>query len=186
MISYIKGHVLSKGVDYIITLAGGIGYKVHVAEKFLSSVIKGAEAEVYCRLCIRQDDTLELYGVDSQEKLDLFELLIGISGIGPKAALLLSSLGTKAQLEQAVKTQDAKFFAGVKGIGPKRLQKIMLELTGSFNRFARPVSEQDDAEDALVAMGFSRQTAKDALSRVDSSVQDIQARVKAALKLLRG
>ncbi|MBI4138181.1 MAG: Holliday junction branch migration protein RuvA [Candidatus Wildermuthbacteria bacterium] len=182
MISYIKGKVIAKGSDYIITEAGGIGYKVFVSGMFLVKMTLGKEIEAYCHLHIRQEETLELYGVESAEALELFELLRGISGIGPKVALAISSLGNRGQLERAVKEGNEKFFAGVRGIGQKRLQKIMLELTGSFRRAVSPKQEEDEAVDALAALGFTRQKARDALSKIGSSIETAEERVKAALR----
>ena len=182
MISYIKGKVIAKGSDYIITEAGGIGYKVFVPSDFLSRVLTGKETEVYCHLYIRQDETLELYGVESAEKLELFELLKGISGIGPKAALAISSLGTRARLERAVQEGEDAFFSKVKGIGQKRLQKIMLELTGSFRRAVSPKQEEDEAVEALSSLGFTKQKAREALTKIEAGIESMEERVKAALK----
>ena len=185
MISYIKGRVIARGPDYIITEAGGIGYKVFVSDRFFPQLHIGKETEIFCHLHIRQDETLELYGVDSAEKLELFELLKGISGIGPKAALALSSLGGREQLENAVQKGDEKFFAGVKGIGQKRMQKIMLELTGSFKRFKSAKPDEDDAVDALIALGFSRQRAKEALAKIPQGLDSLKEKVKEALKIAK-
>lgn len=187
MISYIKGTVIARGPDYIITNTGGIGYKVFLATNRINAFVVGKEAELWCHLHIRQDDTLELYGVESPEMLELFETLKGISGIGPKAALRLSSLGTKEQLREAIEKGDASFFAGVHGIGQKKIQKVILELTGKLKILHQSSGEQEDTDaiDALVALGFSRQKAKEALSKIPQDLESLEEKVKEALKIAK-
>src|SRR3990167_1901598 len=107
--------------------------------------------------------------------LELFETLKGISGIGPKAALRLSSLGTREQMREAIEKGDASFFAGVHGIGQKKIQKVILELTGKLKTLKQGNGkEDDDAVDALVALGFSKNQAKDALSKLPEGISSIQ------------
>src|SRR3989344_4997657 len=184
MISYIKGTVIAQGSDYIITNTGGIGYKVFLAANCVDSFSVGKEVEVYCHLHIRQDETLELYGVESLEMLELFETLEGISGIGPKAALRLSSLGTKEKMREAIEKGDASFFSGVHGIGQKKIQKVILELTGKLKTLKQgDGKEDDDAVDALIALGFSRQKAKEALAKLPQGLGSLKEKVKEALKI---
>ncbi|OHA66711.1 MAG: Holliday junction DNA helicase RuvA [Candidatus Wildermuthbacteria bacterium RIFCSPHIGHO2_02_FULL_47_12] len=187
MISYIKGTVIAQGSDYIITNTGGIGYKVFLAANCVDSFSVGKEVEVYCHLHIRQDETLELYGVESLEMLELFETLKGISGIGPKAALRLSSLGSREQMREAIEKGDATFFAGVHGIGQKKIQKVILELTGKLKILHQGNEDQGDTDaiDALVALGFSRQKAKEALLKIPAGLDSLQKKVKEALKIAK-
>ena len=186
MISYIKGQVVARGSDYIITDTGGVGYKIFLAANLINSFPVGSTTELYCSLHIRQDETLELYGVGSPEMLELFETLKGISGIGPKAALRLSSLGTREQMRDAIEKGNASFFAGVHGIGQKKIQKVILELTGKLKTLRQGDEEEDvDAIDALVALGFSRQKAKEALSKIPQNIETSEEKIKQALKLLR-
>src|SRR3989338_1932610 len=109
MISYLKGTIIAKGSDYIISEAGGEGYKIFGGERRIASFIQGQTSELYCYLYLRKDETLELYGVDSQESLELFETLKGVSGIGPKASLAICSLGTRAKLQEAISKGDAAY-----------------------------------------------------------------------------
>ncbi|MCH7828795.1 Holliday junction branch migration protein RuvA [Patescibacteria group bacterium] len=188
MISYLKGKVIAQGPDYIITETGGVGYKVYIAESRLSSYPVGKETELYCHLHMKREETLELYGVESPQALEVFETLNNISGIGPKAALNIASLGTMEQLRGAVEKGDASYFAKVHGIGQKRIQKIILELTGKLKSLdqqknGRP--EEKEAVDALVALGFSRKKAKEALSEISSEISPVEERVKQALRHIR-
>ena len=188
MISYLQGNVMLKEDDYIILNVQGIGYKVFVAEKMLSKISEGAEhIEVFCYLRLRQEETIELYGFPSLQTLKLFEILNNISGIGPKAALALSSLGTREELQKAIEQRDATFFAGVKGIGTKKIQKVMVELTGKFDKIPQEDDSKDkEVLDALVSLGFPLQRARDALSQIPQEAKTTEEKIRAALKIVRG
>ncbi len=186
MISYVKGTIIAKGSNYIISEAGGVGYKIFLGGALLSKVNVGSAAELYCSLYLRKDETLELYGVESQEGLELFEQLKDISGIGPKAALAITSLGNRERLQEAISKGDASYFKGVHGLGQKKIQKIILELTGKLKTLRGTEEEEDrEAIDALVALGFKRQAAKEALSQVAKDISSSEQRVKEALKRMR-
>ena len=185
MISYLKGKVIAQGPDYIITETGGVGYKVYVAANRLSSYSLGQEVELYCYLRLKREETMELYGVESPQALEVFETLNSISGIGPRAALAISSLGSMEQLKTATEKADASYFARVHGIGQKKIQKIILELTGKLKSLEKKTTKEDqDAIDALVALGFSQAKAKAVLSRVVKDSLTTEQKVKEALKLL--
>ncbi|MBI4123066.1 MAG: Holliday junction branch migration protein RuvA [Parcubacteria group bacterium] len=186
MISYLKGTIIAKGSDYIISEAGGVGYKIFLGGALLSRVGVGSVAEFYCYLYLRKDETLELYGVESPANLELFEQLTDISGIGPKAALAITSLGSRERLNEAISKEDASYFKGVHGLGQKKIQKIILELTGKLKTLGK---QEEDKEmiDALVALGFPRQRARQAVSQLSSedASRPLEERVKKALKLMR-
>lgn len=188
MISYIKGNVIAKGADYIIAEAGGIGYKVYVAENRLPSYALGKEAELYCYLHLKREETMELFGVESPQALEVFETTNNISGIGPRAALAIASLGTMEQLKAAIGKGDAAYFGRVHGIGQKKIQKIILELTGklkSLDQKGARSPEDKEAIEALVALGFPRKRAKDVLLQLPESISSSEEKVKEALKLMR-
>ena len=114
MISYIKGTVIFKDSDYIILETGGVGYKVFVPEALYMQAKEGQEGfEVFCSLQLRKDETLELYGTPSFEALKLFEVFRDVSGIGPTAAMLLSSLGKPEQIKKAIDQRNVASFRGV-------------------------------------------------------------------------
>jgi len=186
MISYLKGKILLKDSDYIILEVNSVGYKVFVSESMLAQVTEErGDFEVFCFLKIRKDDTIELYGLPTFEALKLFEMFCDVSGIGPKAGLLLSSLGSPEEIRKAIESRSTEFFSGVKGIGYKKVQKIILELTGKLEDFdSQKVSARDDVVDSLVGLGFSRIEARDAVSRLPSDVIQPEDRIKEALKLL--
>ena len=187
MISYLKGKVILKDSDYIILETGGVGYKVFVPEALYMQVKEGQEGfEVFCSLQLRKDETLELYGTPSFEALKLFEVFRDVSGIGPKAAMLLSSLGKPEQIRKAIDQRNIAFFKGVKGIGEKKVQKLILELTGKLGSFDNggKRSSGDETIDTLVSLGFSKAEARNALSRLPAEITEPEQKIKQALKLL--
>lgn len=188
MISYIKGTILAMTSDYIILDLGNIGYKVFIAEEMQKKFSIGDEVSLFCHLHMRKDETMELYGVPSFEHLRLFGLFKNISGVGPKAALLLSSLGNLKEFQKAVEMQDEAFFGRVKGIGKKKVQKIIFELTGKIKDLDKMKLSGEDEEvlSVLVSLGFSKQKAKDALSQVSKDIQKTEDKVKEALRIMKG
>jgi Holliday junction DNA helicase RuvA len=186
MISYLKGRILRKDSDYIILETGGVGYKVFVPEILYSQFKEGQEeAELFCALQIHREETLALYGLPSFEALKLFEAFREVSGIGPKASMILASLGKPEDIKKAIDQRNTLFFKGIKGIGEKKVQKLILELTGKLGSFeGSKHSRGDEVVDSLVSLGFSRSDAKDALSRLPAGVTDPEQKIKEALKLL--
>ncbi len=166
-----------------------------MGEKRIASFTPGQTAELYCYLYLRKDETLELYGVDSLESLELFETLKSVSGIGPKASLAICSLGARNLLQEAISKGDASYFSSVRGLGQKKIQKIILELTGKLQKlgtaklsFGKEKRVEDqEAVEALLGLGFSRQRANEALAQLsaESTSLSLEERVKQALKLIR-
>lgn len=187
MISYLKGNILVKDSDYIILQTNGVGYKVYVPEPLFTQAKEGQEDfELFCSLQIRKDETLELYGVPSFEALKLFEAFRDVSGIGPRAAMVLASLGKPEDIKKAIDQRNTAYFRGIKGIGEKKIQKLILDLTGKLGSFenGRKRSSGDDVLDSLVNLGFSRAEAKQALSQLPADITDPEQKIKAALQLL--
>jgi len=185
MIAYLKGRVLLKDDNYIILETNGVGYKIFVPQALYMQLREGQEqAEVFCALQVRKEETMELYGMHSFEALKLFEVFRDVSGIGPKAAMLLTSLGKPEDIRKAIDQRNTAFFR-IKGIGEKKIQKIILELTGKLGSFeGSRRSSGDEVLDSLVSLGFSRGDAKDAISRLPAEVTDPEEKIKEALKLL--
>ena len=185
MISYLKGNIVAQQADSIILDVQGVGYKVFLAKKTLAKLpLASQQAEIFCHLCLKEE-TIELYGFLSQEALRLFEILNNISGIGPKAALALSSLGTIDELRKAIQKKDEAFFAGTKGIGKKKIQKVILELTGKLEEFeGTGRTEKDEAITGLMSLGFSSQQARNALGQVPKDITQTEQKIKEALKIL--
>lgn len=184
MIAFLDGKIILKKDKFAIIEAAGVGYKVFLNRQTLLRLPEiGQDIKVFCFQNVKEE-ALDLYGFLSYDELEFFEVLNDIHGVGPKAALEISVLGPLEKIKDKILAQDEKLFAGIPGIGAKRASSIILELTGKI--MSKPASARasaDDAEDALTKLGFSRQQAKDALSRVPTSAKT-EDRVKLALKNL--
>lgn len=187
MIHFLEGKIELKGEKFLILNSNGVGFQVFCSPNTLKKIpAAGENTRVFTRLHLKEDSA-ELYGFLSERELELFQILNEVSGIGPKAALLIASVGTIEQFKQAIQTGDSKFFEGIKGIGQKKVQKIILELTGKLKEWDRKIVEQkDEALEALIKLGFTAQKAKQALSQVPAEIRDTENRIKEALKFLGG
>ena len=201
MIGYIKGTVEELTPDRLLLENNGIGYEIFVPASLLDAGIRqGQELKVYTYLNVRED-ALQLFGFRSREELQIYRLLLGISGIGPKAAIGILSAMSVDTLRFAVLSDDAAAIAKARGIGKKTGQKRILELKDKFrleDAFEQKLSAgqpesaalngadaSSDAVQALVALGYSGTEALQAVRKVDGAADmDTEAVLKAALKYL--
>ena len=193
MISFLEGKVILKKDKFVIIEVAGIGYKVFLSRQTLLKLPASAEASAGkpqiapVKFFIYHDikeDKSDLYGFLTYEELEFFETLNDIRGIGPKAALEISVVGPLEKIKDKILKQDENVFAGIPGIGSKRAMTIILELTGKIKQLGQKSSSADEAENALVQLGFSKQQAKEALSHIASNIKNTEERIKLALKNL--
>lgn len=182
MIHYLKGNIKLKGEKFVIIGVGGLGFKIFCSPATIRKIPEG-EITLYTHL-YSKEETVELYGFLSPVELELFETLNDISGIGPKTAMMLASLGSLEKLKEIMEKRELP--AEIRGIGNKRMQKILLELTGKIGEIGKKSAEtqEDEVVQSLVSLGFSRQKAKEALSGIPEEVRDTEKRIKEALKIL--
>lgn len=190
MIAYLKGTIKNKGQGYIILEAGHIGYQVFINPVFYSELSINQELEVYTHQHVRED-ALDLYGFVNLEQLEMFELLLSISGIGPKSALGALAVAGVDELKETIAQGDPSLLTKVSGIGKKTAERIVLELREKVGSLAAGTgrghtgaSTSGDEIDALVALGYSTAQAREALRGVDPALKDSSARIKEALKKL--
>jgi len=185
MISFLSGNIISKKDKYIVLDVNGVGYKVFLSQKSLLKISEnGQKINLYCNLHVREN-LMDLYGFLDQKELEFFELLEEIRGVGPKAALEISSLGSLEKIKESVLKQDAKIFETVPGIGRKKAMTIILELTGKIkNLLEQKVSGDKDVIDSLLRLGFLKQDIKNALEKVSKEANTAEEKIKEALKLL--
>ena len=142
MIGKISGKVVHKDLNFIILDASGVGYKIFVPPDTLAKVIASKEGRVslWTHLAVREN-ALDLYGFSDKKELDFFEMLIGISGIGPKSALAILGIASVDIIRSAVSSGDTTYLTKVSGIGRKNAEKIVLELKDKLSK--------DDGFDSL-------------------------------------
>lgn len=183
MIAFLEGKIILKRDKFIVLETAGVGYKVFFNRQNLFSLPEtGQPIKVFIFHDIKEDRS-DLYGFLSFEQLEFFELLNDIHGVGPKAALEISVLGPLDKIKDRILKQDEKIFEGIPGIGAKRASSIILELTGKIKLAGQRSGSADEAESALMSLGFSKQQAKDALSHI-SGLKSTEDRIKLALKYL--
>ena len=184
MISYLSGKIILKKDKFIILEVAGIGYKVFLSRQSLLTLPEiGENLKLYIYQNVKEE-ALDLYGFLNYEGLEFFEALMDIRGVGPKSALDISALGSLEKIKDRILKQDEKIFEGIPGIGSKKAMTIILELTGKIKMLGQKKGSADEAEGALMQLGFSKQQAKDALGKVSGSVKDSEERIKLALKHL--
>lgn len=185
MIAYLLGKIIFKKGKFVIVEVAGVGYKVFLSQPNVSKLPEiGQDIKVFIYHNIKED-TSDLYGFFSYEELEFFETLMEIRGVGPKSALDISALGSLDKIKDRILKQDEKVFEGIPGIGSKKAMTIILELTGKIKMLGNKKGSADEAESALTQLGFSKQQAKDALSRVPANIKNTEERIKLALKNIK-
>jgi Holliday junction DNA helicase RuvA len=189
VIASLRGSVAVVSGGRAILDVGGVGYAVAVTAQHALSLRPGAEAHVYTALIVREDE-LSLYGFATPDELEVFDLLRGVTGVGPKSALGVLSALTPAQVAAAVAAEDDAAFRKVSGIGPKTAKLIVVSLAGKLPAFltagepAHPAaapSTRAEAIAALTSLGFPERRAEEA---VDEAVAaDPAAAVPALVRL---
>ena len=187
MISFLRGALLQRATDSIILDVNGVGYRVRVPTTTLSSLGDlGTPAELYTHLHVREDD-LSLFGFATQDELDLFEMLLSVSGIGPKVALGILSSAPPNEIRAAIAQGNLEILSGIKGIGKKTAQRLVLELKGKIE-LGEEISELSplDGEVAatLINLGYSAAEAQRA-ARAAPGVT-LEDKLRAALQYLGG
>ena len=192
MYAYIKGELAEINTDHIVVEAGGIGYQVFIS-------LQTFDLKIYTYLYLREDAMI-LYGFLTKDDLELFKLLISVSGIGPKGGLAILSTLEADDLRFAILSGDAKAISKAPGVGGKTAQRVILELKDKLsledafeaktehvqkNAAAAGGSVKNDAVMALTALGYSSTESLKAVSAVEiTEDMDVEEVLKAALKHL--
>ena len=160
MIGYLEGKCVDYRNDSVVVLVGGIGYKTYLTKEDLEITKKegGATASFWAYLSVKEN-ALDLYGFIQKENLDFFELLIGVSGIGPKSALAILNIAPTKSLKAAVSSGDPEHLTKTTGIGLKKAEKIILELRDKLEFADGDITTHQSSEDiidALRALGCAR------------------------------
>ena len=186
MIGSIRGKIISKTEKYVVAEASGVGYKINISPDTLAKTKSvGEEIFLHTHLHVRED-ALDLYGFINHEELEFFEMLISVSGIGPKGALSILGISSIETLSKAISSGDTSYLTKISGIGRKTAEKIVIELRDKVGK-DEGVSLQGemDALEALKSLGYSQNEAREALKKVGGELST-NAKIKAALKILGG
>lgn len=186
MISYLEGQIHLIRDSALIVLVNGVGYRVNVPAGVITTVRLGDHVALYTYQYVRED-ALDLYGFQSVDGLELFEQLISVSGIGPKAGLALLSQFSSDQIRQSIMGSDIELLTKVPGIGKKTAERLVLELKGTLEDVVAAENIQQPATTealrALEQLGYTTQEAMDALREVDNE-GSTEEQIKQALGFL--
>jgi len=170
MIGYLNGVFYSRHDPLIIISVNGVGYKVNASSEVLSKFKTGDKIEIFIHTHVRED-TLELYGFINEESLALFENLLNVSGIGPKTALGIFSLGNSQEIISAIQKANVDFFTSAPRLGKKNAQKIIIELKNKLGSLESLDlnEENDEVYQALSGFGFNNEEIRNALGQLQST-----------------
>jgi Holliday junction DNA helicase RuvA len=185
----MKGTVVDIDLRSCVLDVSGVGYKVFTTDEILRSIKIGSTATLWTHLSVRET-ALDLYGFAEQDSLSLFELLITISGIGPKTALGIMNISSPQTLRRAVSSGDLAYLTKVSGIGRKLAEKIILELREKLSAYGeeehQDLKGETDALEALKSLGYSERDARESLKKIAGEDVSAGDKVKKALKILAG
>lgn len=187
MIGSIRGKIILKTDKFLIVETGGVGYKMSVSPDVLSKAKKvGEEILLWIHTHVRED-ALDLYGFLNREELEFFEMLLNVSGIGPRSALAILGIASIETLRKAIGTGDTSYLTKISGIGKKTAERIIIELRDKIGEEKGGSSLQGelDALEALKSLGYSQNEAREALKKV-SAETDTNTKIREALKILGG
>lgn len=194
MIAALNGEIIAKNLNSLVLEVGGVGYEIFATPRDIDAGQIGEKTRFFIFHSVKETAE-ELFGFRELRAKNLFELLLAVHGVGPKAALAILALDIPENLAAAIATGDAKFVARASGIGKKTAERVVAELRekvaktvslgqNSDNDISRNLanfSPDDPATEALIALGFSAQDAAAALKNVDAKLP-LEERIKLALK----
>lgn len=195
MISELAGTVVDRGKDTLIVQTGGIGFEVYVPERVCGSVAVSDKVHLYTRLIVREDGW-SLFGFQAREERACFDLLQTVRGVGPKVALAVVSAMDPKDFYRAVLASDERGLTAVQGVGRKTAARIILELRDRIGLSESkeplagtsrvPRDAKEEALEALLALGYTWQEARDALANVslEGSTPDLETVLREALRRL--
>ena len=184
MIAGVEGVLKSRGEDWVIIDVGGVSFRVHTPFTTIGMLgIPGDKVRLHTHLHVREDN-LSLYGFGSPEELRLFEMMINVSGVGPKTALSLLAVLSPEKFELAIARNDVDMLSSVPGIGKKTAARLVLEFKGKFEEVGLIARVQhEDVKAALIGLGYSAAEANSAIvllpNTPDLSLED---KIKLALQ----
>jgi holliday junction DNA helicase RuvA len=186
VIASLTGTVLSSSNGQIVIDVQGVGYLVHSTAQTSASISIGDKSSFHTSLVVRED-AWTLFGFETKQELEVFELLRSVNGVGPKSALSILNQLSVEQIALAVSEESDESFKAVSGIGAKTAKLITLTLAGKFVRSGSTNSSSSKSEStvtALVGLGWSERQARDALQQVSAKGMSDKQLLKAALQVL--
>lgn len=189
MIAFLDGKVELVRLGWVILNVSGVGYKVSVGPDLLGRLHEGTPLQLYIYSQYRED-AASLYGFESVEELDFFELLISVSGIGPKAAMGILAAASVEKIRKSIVNQDPSLLSSVSGVGKKTAEKVVIELKNKVGSkasiFDTASSEKvEDVYEALLGLGFKPLEAREAIGKMPDDCVTAESQLKYCLSMLK-
>lgn len=191
MISKLDGKIVYVSEKFLVINVVGVGYKVSPTSDILTTAKIDNDISLWIYTAVREN-AIELYGFRNMDELSFFELLLDVSGIGPRSALGILGIAPIETLRRAIATGDTTYLNKVSGIGRKTAEKIIVELRDKFAMYKDDslsdgeIRDEEDVLEALKSLGYSQNEARDALKKISNETKGANARIKEALRLLSG
>jgi len=187
MIHHLAGKTVYKDDRCLTIDVSGVGYKVYVTTETVNLIAVGDSVSLWTHHAVREN-SVDLYGFKDIKDLEFFEILLTVSGIGPKSALSIMNVASAESMQKAIISGDTTYLVKVSGIGKKTADKIVHELKDKIgtseisDKFT--VQGEIDAVEALKSLGYTQQEARDALKKIPKNLVITGERIKTALKIL--
>ena len=191
MIGQLNGEIIEITPTELIVDCGGVGYEVKISLNTYSTLPKTSKIRIFTKFIVREDAQI-LYGFAEKIEREMFNHLISVSGIGPNTAMIMLSSLVPEEIASAIQNEDVKTIQGIKGIGAKTAQRVIVDLKDKMlkmafsteNIFNLGNTNQSDALTALLSLGFDKKTAEKAIDKVSTGTHSVEKLIKDALKIL--
>ncbi|ETB64136.1 TPA: Holliday junction branch migration protein RuvA [Candidatus Nomurabacteria bacterium] len=188
MIGRLKGNIVFTGDKFILIDVSGVGYKVYVSNETLSKSKEEDEVILFIYTAVREN-SIDLYGFINNEDLSFFEMLLSVSGIGPKSALGILNIAPVENLARAISTGDTSYLNKVSGIGRKTAEKIVVELRDKLQSYKnengeKSLRDEGDIIEALKSLGYSQTEAREVVKKISPEIEKTNEKIKEALRIL--
>ncbi|HDS06052.1 MAG TPA: Holliday junction branch migration protein RuvA [Bacteroides sp.] len=193
MYEFIEGEYVEKSPAHLVVMAGSLAYYIHISVHTYTQISKLDGGRIYLHLIVREDARL-LFGFSGREEREIFRMLISVSGVGANTARLILSSLSPEEISQAILKGNVAVLQGIKGIGAKSAQRIIVDLKDKIGKgagidelfFSQDNTNREEALSALVALGFPKKAVEKILTRILADQPDLSAEeiVKAALKFM--
>ncbi|MEI8143357.1 MAG: Holliday junction branch migration protein RuvA [Candidatus Berkelbacteria bacterium] len=186
MIAYLKGKIVLASQGRLIIDVSGVGYKVMVASQKSQEI--GSETELFIHEHIREDAD-DFYGFEKYEELELFERLISVNGVGPKAGLLIMAAGSVAEIVSSIQLGNIAFFKSITGIGNKVAAKIILELKDKVANISDAelignFDQEDDVVEGLISLGYKKAELTKIIAKIPADLTESEDKIRWCLRNL--
>ncbi len=191
MISHLQGKLIEKNPTSLIIECAGVGYEVKISLNSYSAIGSNESLKIFTQFIVREDAQI-LYGFMEREEREMFNLLISVSGIGPNTAMIMLSSLNPSEIAQAIQSEDVRTIQGIKGIGAKTAQRVIVDLRDKMLKFSvsgenvlyKNNTVRNDALNALISLGFDKKAVEKVLEKIVADDKPLEQLIKEALKIL--